>query len=441
MGKKDLNTLGYPEAPKIVVTPPGPKSEELFQKIMTRIPLPVYGARPESPVSRLVWDSAQGDTVRDADGNIFIDWTAGYHMANVHSPTPVIEAISNAASRMMNTANWSFDLRYEAANKLLSVCPPKYDTVVLGGGSGSEATLAAVEAARHFKKKNGVIQLYTHYQGLPDQWYGRNIKLSMAPSCDCYHCPFKMEYPDCGIYCAEFLEGVIKSPQSPLGGEGNVAAVILEPWARAHGTPKGYLTKLRKVCDDNDILMIADEITSGMGRSGKWWMCDWENVVPDILCTAKGFTMGFPGSAIVTTKEIANSLPPGSQVHSYAANAMVCAAVSSTIDYMKELDLVNNANVVGEIIRKRLLELQSEHEMIGNVNAKGFNIGVTVVKDKKSREIDMPTVGKVFTKWFQKGVLNYGWSWTSPPLCLTKDHAETSVDLLEESIREVEKER
>ena len=150
--------------------------------------------------------------------------------------------------------------------------------------------------------------------------------------------------------------------------------------------------------------------------------------------------MGFPGSAIVTSKEIACALPRGSQIHSYAANAMVCAAMISTIDYMQELDLVNNANVVGERIRKRLLELQSEHEMIGSVNAKGYNIGVTLVKDQSSREMDMEATTKVFSKWFQKGVLNYGYSWTSPPLCLTKEHAETSLDLLDEAMNEVEKE-
>ncbi|MHA2313743.1 MAG: aspartate aminotransferase family protein [Candidatus Hermodarchaeia archaeon] len=440
MGKIDLNTLGYPDAPKIVTTPPGPKSEALFQKIMTRIPLPVYGARPTSPVSRLIWDSAKGDTVRDADGNIFIDWTAGYHMTNVHSPTPVIEAISKAATRLVNTANWSFDLRYQAAEKLLSVCPSKLDTVVIGGGSGSEATLAAVQAATHFTKRNNIIQLKTHYHGLAGIWHGPNVNSITLPSCNCYICPYKMEYPDCDIFCAEFLEQVIKPPASPMARPSTIAAVILEPWVRAHGTPKGFLTKLRKVCTDNDVLLIADEITSGMGRSGKWWMCDWENVVPDILCTAKGLTMGFPGNAIVTTKEIADALPPGSQIHSYAANAMVCAGLIATIDYMKELDLVNNANVVGENIRKGLLELQNKHEMIGSVNSKGFNVGVTLVKDRTTKETDLEATMKVFLKWFQKGVLNYGYSWTSPPLSLTQKHADKSLELLDESMTEVENE-
>ncbi len=440
MVKKDLNTLGYPNAPKIVTTPPGPKSEEIYKKIMARIPLMVYGSNPASPVSRLIWESAKGDTVRDADGNIFIDWTAGYHMANVHSPTPVIEAVSKGASRMVNTANWSFDLRYKAADKLLEICPSKFDTVVIGGGSGTESTLAAVQAATNFTKRNTIVQLATHYHGQHGTWHGPNIKSKTLPSCNCYNCAFKMEYPDCGIFCAEFVGQAIKPPAGLSARGSNIAAVILEPWARAHGTPKGFLTKLRKVCTDNDVLLIADEITSGMGRSGKWWMCDWENVVPDILCTAKGLTMGFPGNAIVTTKEIAAALPPGSGIHSYAANAMVCSAIIATIDYMNELDLVNNSDKVGEIVTKRLLELQSEHEMIGSVQAKGMNIGVTVVKDKASRELDREATMKVFLKWFQKGVLNYGYSWTSPPLCLTKEHAETSLDLLEESIKEVEKE-
>jgi 4-aminobutyrate aminotransferase-like enzyme len=436
--KIDLHTPGYPEAPKIVVTPPGPKSEELFKKIMRIIPLRVYGANPQSLVSRIIWESAKGDTIRDVDGNLFIDWTAGYHMANVHAPKQVIDAISKAALRMMNTANWSFDLRYKAAKKLLSICDPTFDTVVIGGGSGTEATLAAVQAATNFKKRNTIIQLSTHYHGLPGIWHGPNVKTVTLPSCNCYHCSFKMEYPDCGIYCAEFLEEAIKPPLSLIAKESTIAGVILEPWARSHGTPKGFLTKIREVCDDNEILLIADEITSGMGRSGKWWTCDWENVIPDILCTAKGLTMGFPGSAIVTTEEVANALPPSSQIHSYAANPMTCAAIISTIELTKQLDLINNAHTIGKTIRKRLLELQTEHEMIGNINAHGLNIGITIVKDKASREVDLLAAAKVFTKWLQKGVMNYGVPWTTPPLCLTKEHAEKSIELLDESIKEVE---
>ena len=435
MPKIDLNKLGYPEAPKIVATPPGPKSTEMFNKIQTVLAQQLYGLM--LPQHHIIWESAKGDTVRDLDGNVYIDWTAGFHMASAgHAPPQVIEAVRNAASKFVNTANWSFELRYEAAKKLLSICPSKLNKVVLGGGSGTEATLAAVEAARLFKKKNDVISLYTHYHGQSTigPWWGRNVNLLMAPSCNCYHCAFKMKYPKCGIYCAEFIEQVIKNQS-----QHNTAAVILEPWARYHGTPKGYLTKLRKVCDDNGVLMIADEITCGIGRSGKWWMCDWENVVPDILCTAKGVTSGFPGSAIVAPEEIVNSLPLGSQIHSYAANTMTCAAMVSTIDLIKELDLVNNAHKVGELIRKRLLEMQSKHEMIGSVNAWGLNVGVTIVKDRVSREVDMKTAAQVYLKWLQKGVLNYGFPWTTPPLCLTKEHAEKSLDLFEECIKEVEK--
>jgi 4-aminobutyrate aminotransferase-like enzyme len=400
--KKGLNTLGYPEAPKIVVTPPGPKSEKLFKKIQTVLPQQLYGLI--SPTSHLIWESAKGDTVRDVDGNVFIDFTAGFHMANAgHAPPQVIEAVREATSKIINTANWSHELRYEACKKLLSICPSKLSRVVLSGGSGTEATLAAVEAAKLFKKKNDVIALYTHYHGQSSvgKWWGRNVNLLMAPSCDCYQCPFKMEYPECSIYCAEFIEHVIR----------------------------------------NGVLLIADEITCGLGRTGKWWACNWENVVPDILCTAKGLTSGFQGNAIVAPEEIVTALPPGSQIHSYAANTMTCAAIVSTIDLIIELDLVFNAHVVGELIRKRFLEIQSEHEMIGSVNCKGFNVGVTIVKDKASKEIDMEATTKVFTKWFKKGVLNYGFSWTTPPLCLTKGHMEKAIDLLEESICEVEKEK
>ncbi len=145
----DLNELGYSEAPKIVVTPPGPKSEELFSRIQTKIPQRVYGLI--NPVHRVMWESAKGDTVRDVDGNVYVDLTAGFHMANCgHSPPQVVDAVMDAASKFINSANWSFELRDEAANKLLSICPPELNSVVFGGASGSEATCGAVEAARLF---------------------------------------------------------------------------------------------------------------------------------------------------------------------------------------------------------------------------------------------------------------------------------------------------
>ncbi len=436
MSRIDLNTLGYQEAPKIVVTPPGPKSKEIFQKIQTSFPQELYGL--VGPVHPVIWESAKGDTVRDIDGNVYIDLTAGYHMANIHAPLKVINAVRDAASKFINSANWSFELRHTAVEKLLSICPSEFNTVLIGGGAGTEATNTAVEAARLFKNCDDIIALYTHYHGqsVYGAWWGRNVNLLMAPSSNCSHCSFKMEYPDCGIYCAEFLEDVIENQS-----KNNTAAIIFEPWARWHGTPKGYLAKLRKICNDNDILMIADEITSGMGRSGKWWMCDWENVVPDILCTAKGLTSGFQGSAVVSSEEIIYSLPAGSQIHSFAANPMTCAAIVSTIDLIQELDLVNNAHIVGEVIRKRLLEMQSEHDLIGSVNAWGLNAGVTIVNNKLSGEVDVDATTDICLKWLQKGVMNYGHSWTTPPLCLTKEHAIKAMDLLEESIQEVEKEK
>ncbi len=446
MAKIDLNTLGYPEAPKIVVTPPGPRSKEIFQKIQTVIPQQVYGMFPERPVN-IIWESAKGDTVRDVDGNVYIDLTAGYHTTSTgHCPPQVIEAVSNAASKLINTASWSHELRYEAAKKILNINPSTLNRVVIGGGSGFEATLGAVRAARLFKKCDDVIVLYQHFgsssplrhRPYPENWYSGPAAgyghVLMAPAPDCYHCPFKMEYPDCGIYCAEFIEQIIK-----VQSQNNTAAVMLEPWPRRVGAPEGYLAKLRKICDDNDILMIADEIVMGMGRTGKWWACEWENVVPDIRTSAKGLTSGFQGNAIISSEEILNALPIGSQVHSFCTNPMTCAAIVSTIDLIQELDLVNNAHTVGELIRKRLLEMQSEHEMIGAVTCKGLSVGMTIVKDKTSREVDLETTTKVFVKLFQKGVLNYGRSWVSPPLCLTKEHAIKAMDLLEESIQEVEK--
>ena len=433
---KSLAELSYPDAPKMVVKPPGPKSLEITEKINKVTAQRLVGAgRPGR--GSVVWKSARGATVQDVDGNIYIDWTAGWHAASTgHSTPEVAQAIYETAKNVMiNTGPFAVELRYTAAKKLLEIMPgdlKKGQTFF--GSSGTEATYGAANVARVFTGKPDLIALSTHYHGHRG-WQGPEGKLLIGPTPSCYNCQIGETYPECGFACVDFLENMNK-----ISGGNNVAGVILEPWARYGGTPEGYLPRLKKMCEENNLLLLADDITCGFGRSGKyWWFEEWENVVPDILITAKGVGSGIPFCAVVAPTEMMEKFNV-SQVHSFAMNPVTCAAVAANIDVMKKLDILNNVHVVGELIKKRFLEMQEEHEMIGDVPSKGLNVGVTIVKDRRTRELDRAKGARVFSKAFEKGLLNYGFTWATPPLCLTREQADKAMDIIEECIKEVERE-
>lgn len=438
--------LSYPDAPKIVVKPPGPKASDIIKKVNQYVPTQIYipGKRYFPPA---VWESARGSTVRDVDGNIFIDFTAGWHATNTgHSHPKVIQAIKEATEKFLNTACWPFELRYEAARKVIEIAPKGLNRTYFKA-SGSLAVQEACKLARLFTKKTDIISLHHHWHGVgylaSHISPGNHVKdfgplaggVLHAPTSYCYRCSFRQEYPKCDLLCANYIEEVIKTESV-----NNVAAVILEPWARYGGTPDGYLARLKKICEENEVLFIADEITCGFGRTGKWWACDWEKVTPDILLTAKGLSSGFPNAAVIASEKMTKQLPEMSQATSFSMNPVACAAVSVTIDVAKEMNIVQNAALVGDYMKKRLLEMKEDHNLIGNVAAKGLNIRLDLVKDRKTKKPAVEETGKVFRRAFEKGLLTYGGEWWTPPLVLTKDLAGKGLDILEESLKRVERE-
>ncbi len=442
-----LAKLSYTEAPKIVVKPPGPKTLEYLEKQNKYYAQHTQRRQPSTRVPTIVWESAKGATVRDLDGNIYIDLTGGQHTASTgHSHPKVIQAISEAMTKGINSAQWAHIYRYDAAKKLIDICPPNLNKVVFQH-SGSECTSHAIRVARHFTKKDDIVSL-GHYHGKGYMGYpfrggmapaGREIR---APGSSCYRCAFKLEYPECGLWCADNVGTVIKGQsysRDGIRGEHNVAAFIMEPWALRGGTPKGYLPKLKKILEENEVLLIVDEIKCGFGRTGKWWSFEHENIVPDILCAAKGIASGMPASAIAASAEMWDSMPQ-CETHSFTANPLTCASISVTIDVMKELKIVENAAQVGDYMKKRLLEMQEDHELIGTVASRGLEFFTELVKDRKTKEVATEATRKIFMKSFENGLLTYGSGFWTPPLVLTEEQAGKALDILEESFKEYEKE-
>ncbi len=403
--KHNLAELSYPEAPKIVIKPPGPKSLEITKKIDEYSPKRMRMSVP------CVWESAKGATVKDVDGNVYIEFGAGFHAASTGFCHPVIiQAVKDQLDKMsVPPAQFDVEARYYAAKKITSICPPGLNNAMLAT-SGTESVETAVKFARLYTKRKDIISLHRHYHGKgflatkltgthgPYGPYANGVL--HGPSPYCYRCPFKLEHPDCDLVCADYINEVIanESKGGVYGGKHNVAALIMEPLARVGGTPKGYLTKIKKICSENEVLFIADEVTCGSGRTGKWWMCDWENVIPDMLVIGKGASSGIPSSILVTTKEITEEMPIGiNEGNTWGMNPIQCAAISATIDVMIEEKMLENALSVGNYFTKRLAEMKEDHAIIGDVQSFGLNTAIELVKDRKTKE-PWPEAGtEIFT--------------------------------------------
>jgi len=439
-----LAELSWPDAPKIIVTPPGPKAKEIMKRDKEKVGSQIYLYPGTTP---MVWESARGATVKDVDGNIYIDLTGGWHAASTgHCHPRVVQSIQEQIGKLINAAGWATELRYKAAEKMVSVCPSPLEKCIFGT-TGTDAVELGIKMARRFTKKHDIISLHTHFHGrgyaagaasgarcINKDFGPYPSGFLYAPSPYCYYCSFKQEYPDCGLLCVDYLEDVINHES-----DYDVAAVILETWARDGGTPKGYLSKLKKLCEKHGILLIADEITCGTGRTGKWWYCDHENVVPDILLAAKGITSAFPGSVVVSRSELIDKMPPSCFTTSYSTNPISFAAMIATIDVMKEEKIVENAAKVGDYISKRLHEMQEEHELIGFVNSKGMEIYIEFVSDRKTKKKAMLEMARILRIAYERGILTYGSGWFTPPNVLTHEQAEKALNIIEDATKEVEK--
>ena len=227
---------------------------------------------------------------------------------------------------------------------------------------------------------------------------------------------------------------------------GNLAAFIMEPaqgWGGSVFPPDDFFPKLKKLCDKYKMLLFDDEVLAGMGRTGEWLCMDHWGVEPDIVTLGKGFGNGFPVTAMVLKEEYGEALNSISASSSYGGNPMACAAALASIEVIEEEDLLNNVRTVGAAMMKRLLKMKEEHPIIGDIKGRGFLLGIELVKDKKTKEPFGEAGTLVYQKAFRKGL-----AWIpaghilrmSPPLIMDEKHAMKGLDIIEDAIREVEKE-
>ncbi len=439
--------------PKIIVTPPGPQARELAKRDERVISQSFVRWYP------LAIQSGKDCIIRDVDGNEYIDFNSGLVCVNVgHSHPKVIEAIKGQLDRFLHYSVTDFMYRevVEVAEKLVGITPGAWEKKVFFGNSGAEAVEAAAKLARWHTRKQRYIGFISGFHGRtfggmsftaskPVQrryFFPLVPGVTHVPYSYCYRCPFKLTYPDCRYWCVDFIDEYVLQKYIPPE---EVAAFVFEPIQGEGGyivPPPEYFQRLKKLADKYGILMMDDEVQAGMGRTGKWFAIEHWGVKPDIMCIAKSIAAGLPLGAMVAKASIMD-WEGGSHASTFGGNPVSCAAASAVIDAIQNDGMRENATKQGLYIMKRLEELKEESEIVGDVRGKGLMIGVELVEDKATKKPAPKKATDIMTRSWKRGVavITCGMSTIRivPPLTITRGLVDAGLDILEDAIRQVEK--
>ncbi|MGH7778946.1 MAG: aspartate aminotransferase family protein [Candidatus Binataceae bacterium] len=436
--------------PSIRTSVPGPKSTEIFEEEQRHI---APGRQRISLLAAVAFDHGEGATLTDADGNTYVDFYAGVAVASLgHANPRLAQALSRQASRLM-VGTFATKERAEAFRLLGEAGPGVLKQSHLYSG-GAEAVEAALRLARSVTKKHEVVGFWGGFHGKTmgvlgligdesKQGYGPLPgSRYQVPYADCYRCPLKLEYPSCGLACVDFARQQIRNSSA-----GDVAAILVEPMQGTAGNvipPDDWLPAIKSMAKDLGALLIADEMITGFGRTGKMWGVEHSGVAPDVITVGKGMGSGFPVSGVLLSKEIGTAEPfgkPSASSSSYGGNPLAAVAVSETIKTIRDEKLVENSRTVGAAMLSRLRQLQEKYEFIGDVRGRGLLIGVELVRDLKTKEL----LGKKVTEFIFKEALKRGLVTMSyfpririnPPLVITEAQAEAGVAILDEVFAQV----
>lgn len=437
--------------PRIIFEPPGPKSRQVIDRYNNYIS-DIY-----SKFVPLVIEGARGSMVRDMDGNTYIDLTGGNRADSVGYQHPkIVQAAEKQVKKLIHVQpNIGYHpLWADLSEKLQDVLPGSLKRgkfVFLN--SGSEAVDAGMKLARFVTGNQKFVAFYGSFHGrtygatsLSTGHYTKGYSpmvpgVVFAPYPYCYRCYFDKEYPDCGLYCLDVFERDLD-----LINAEEIAAIVLEPMQGVGGIlipPPKYLSRIRKICNENVIFMMVDEIETGFGITGKMFAVEHWGVTPDILIIGKTFGGGLPLSATIAKEEIMDQWPPGAHGTTTGGCLVACAAAIEVIAAAKEQ--IDNTVEVGAYMIRRLREMQQHYDIIGDVRGRGLFMGIELVKDTNTKKPATEKTNKVVMDAFRHGVLFSSCGLYKnvvrimAPTCLTKKQAEISLDVLDSSFKRFSK--
>jgi 4-aminobutyrate aminotransferase len=436
--------------PKIVVPPPGPKARAIVERDEAWTSTCYIKEYP------LVVSRGQGVMLEDVDGNRYLDFMAGIAVSSTGYGHPkVVAAVKDAADRFLHICGSDFYYEGMAAlcERLARLAPGTSKKRVFLTNSGTEATEGAIKLARYATRRTAIIAFRGAFHGRTTGAVSLTSSKArqhagfgpLLP--DVHHIPFAYRYrcqwcadkPACTRGCLDVLEQDLFARHLDPH---DVAAIFVEPIQGEGGyivPPAGWLRDLRAICDKYGILLVADEVQSGVGRTGKMWACDHEGVEPDILLTAKGLGSGMPIGAMIA-KESVTKWESGSHGSTFGGNPVCCAAALATLDLV-ENGLMANAVVMGERLMAGVRKLAEKHCCIGDVRGVGLMVGVEFVKDRATREPAPEIVEQLVQEAFKRGLLLLGAGKSSlrlaPPLVIGAEDIDTALAMIDARLSEI----
>ncbi|HYD49017.1 MAG TPA: aspartate aminotransferase family protein [Terriglobales bacterium] len=429
---------------------PGPKSRAL---VAAEKDVVAPGLQRIAQLSELALTEGRGCRLTDADGNQYLDFFAGVAVASLgHSHPRFVKALTEQLNKLV-VGSFTTEPRLRLLRLIAELAPGGLRRTQLYSG-GAEAVEAAIRLAKSFTEKFEVLGFWGGFHGktggvmglIGDEWKQKWGPLApgthLVPYADCYRCPFQMKYPDCGMFCLDFARKAIKTQTA-----GMIAAVLVEPMQGTAGNvvpPPEFLPGLADIARENEALLIADEMITGFGRTGKMFGVEHTGTQPDVMTVGKGLGCGFPVSGLISTDEISSSLPfakASSSSSSYGANPLAATAALTTIETIVEEGLVRNSERVGKVLLDGLRQLQEKYEMIGDVRGVGLMLGMDLVKDRRSKEPISPAVNEqIFLAALRRGLLLMGYFSRvriNPPLILSETEARDGLAILDEVFGEI----
>ena len=425
---------------------PGPKSKAIFER---EAEVMAPGLQSIALYSQIAVDRAKGCVITDVDGKEYLDFIAGIAVGSLgHSHPHYVKRLKEQLDKV-TFGSFTTETRARFLELVGGLLPEGITHVQLFSG-GAEAVEAGFRLAKSITKKFEFVGFWGGYHGKTAGVIGllgggyRNHQgpftpgMHMSPYASCYRCPWNLEYPSCGLACAEHLRNVIKNET-----QDEVAAIIMEPMQGTAGNvipPDDFVHAVREIADEFDALLIADEILTGFGRTGTMWASQQFGLKPDIMTFGKGMGGGFPLSGLGSSLENMSAKPfgePSGSSSSFGGNPLAAAAGLGAVEAILGEKLVENSAKVGKVLLNALKELQNKYRFIGDVRGRGLMVGVEMVADRKTKEpLDKAITRALFHEALERGLVTMSYSHViriNPPLVITEDEALRGVDILDQS--------
>ncbi|HXN97770.1 MAG TPA: acetyl ornithine aminotransferase family protein [Candidatus Acidoferrales bacterium] len=438
--------------PHLITPLPGPKAKQIVERD-AQVISPSYTR--DYP---LVAKRGHGAVIEDVDGNSFLDFAAGIAVVSTgHCNPAVVAAIQKQAAELihMSGTDFYYPNMVELAEKLASIAPGKGPKRVYFGNSGAEAVEAAIKLAKYHTKRDKLVAFHGAFHGrtmgalsltasraVQRKGFGTLLSgVFHMPFPDTYRGTYGIRPENASADCLSYLENeLFRRRVDP----NEVAGIFIEPIQGEGGylpAPAEFLQGLEKICHKYGIMLVADEVQSGMGRTGKWWAVDYAGVEPDIICTAKGIASGMPLSAIITKASVMD-WTPGAHASTFGGNPVCIAASLATLGLIEKSYMANAARM-GEFIKRQTADWTQRHKIVGEVRGRGLMIGIEFVRDQKTKERAPDLRNRIVQMAFHKGLLVLGSGDTTlrlcPPLMIDEEQAAFAVRTLDEIITEIER--